>query len=68
MKASEIRGRSREDIEAQIAELQRRLFSLNLLGHQKEKSDVKEKLKIRRDIARCRTILRQMESQAPAAQ
>jgi large subunit ribosomal protein L29 len=59
MKASEIRGRTVEDVQALLAELQRRLFDLNIVGQTEENADAHERTKIRRDIARCKTILRQ---------
>ena len=62
MKTSEIRGRSREDILTLMKDLQNRLFELTSFGPTEENPDSGEPLKLRRDIARCKTILTEMET------
>ena len=66
MKAEEIRGRSTDDIRSMISDMQRRLFELRMFGHTEESSDVHEANKIRRDIARCKSILSEMAHQGAA--
>lgn len=61
MKANEIRGRSLQDVRNLMKEMQRHLFELRLYGQTEETPDVRETRKIRRDIARCKTIMHEME-------
>ena len=61
MKGSEMRGLSKEDLIALKQNMVKRVFELKVYGSNEESPDVKEHQKLRRDIARCKTFLRQIE-------
>jgi large subunit ribosomal protein L29 len=67
MKASELRGRTAEDLHKEVQKLRRELFAIDFTWQAEENPDVSKKRKIRRDIARVLTVLRQMQagSEAP---
>ncbi len=64
MKASEIRGREPEDLRRELDELQRELFKLNFQWQAEEDPDSNRRRELRRDIARYRTVLREVELEA----
>lgn len=61
MRASELRGQSRDDLQQQVQQLQQELFDLRFQWQGEESPDTSRKRKIRRDIARVKTVLREME-------
>ena len=61
MRASELRGRDRHDIERELQDLQRELSNLRLKWQTEENPDTSRPARLRRDIARCKTVLREME-------
>jgi len=61
MKASELRGRSPEDLRGELARLRRQLFELKFQWQSGDNPDSSQKAKLRRDIARVLTILRETE-------
>ena len=61
MRASELRGQSREDLQQQVQQLQQELFDLRFQWQGEESPDTSRKRKIRRDIARVKTVLREMQ-------
>lgn len=67
MKTSELQGQSRDELERQLANLRRELFDLRFQWQAEESPDTSQKGKIRKDIARILTVLRQEEiKQKPA--
>jgi large subunit ribosomal protein L29 len=63
MKASELRGRERADLAREMEQLRRELFDLRFQWQAEEKADSSRRLRLRRDIARYKTVLREMERQ-----
>ena len=61
MKTSELRGQDAKALGTQLADLERQLFDLKYQWQSEESPDTSRKAKIRRDIARIKTILREME-------
>jgi len=61
MKASELRGRGAEDLRHELESLRHRLFEMRAKWQAEETPDTSQKLKIRRDIARILTVLREKE-------
>ncbi len=61
MKASELRGRTADDLRQELAKLRRQLFDLRFQWQAQEKPDTSLRNKLRRDIARILTVLREME-------
>jgi len=61
MKPSELRGRTPDDLRQELARLRRQLFDLRFQWQAQEKPDTSQRLKLRRDIARIQTVLREME-------
>jgi len=66
MKAEEIRDMSEEQIQQELAALERRVFDLRTQAATEELGVPSELRAARRDIARMRTILRQRELAAQA--
>jgi large subunit ribosomal protein L29 len=62
MKASELRERKPEDLRAELQKLRRELFNLDFQWQSEENPDTSRKMKLKRDIARILTVLREMES------
>ena len=67
MKASELRGQDASSLRSQLAELERQLFDLKYQWQSEESPDTSQKAKIRRDIARIKTVLRERETVDAAA-
>jgi large subunit ribosomal protein L29 len=59
MKASELRAKSREDLIKELAELQKAQFGLRMQHATQQLSNTSQMTKVRRDIARVRTILKE---------
>ncbi len=57
MKAADIRERTREELEQMERELERKLWRARFDNHSNQLDDTSEIAKIRRDIARVKTIL-----------
>jgi len=62
MKASELRGRNRDDLQKELDQLRRQLFDLRFQWQAEQKPDVSRRRKLKRDIARALTVLHEMES------
>lgn len=60
MKASELKGRSREDLQQELQSLLRAQFSLRMQKATQQLSNTSQLGKVRRDIARVRTVLARM--------
>jgi large subunit ribosomal protein L29 len=67
MKASELRGRDGLDLQRELEQLQRQLFELRFQWQAEENPDSSRRQRLRRDIARCRTVLREMKMDQAAA-
>jgi len=63
MRAAELRGREAEDLRRELGELQNELFNLNFRWQSEENPDTNRRRELRRDIARYKTVLREMELQ-----
>jgi len=63
MKASELRGRDGEDLQRELERLRKELFDLKFQWQAEENPDSNRRRVLRRDIARCKTVLREMELQ-----
>lgn len=61
MKASELREKSTEDLQAEITELNDELFKLRFQNATHSLEDTSQLTKVRRNIARAKTILRERE-------
>ena len=59
MNASELRGRSPEELREELASLLRAQFSLRMQKATQQLSNTSQLRKVRRDIARVRTVLAQ---------
>jgi large subunit ribosomal protein L29 len=68
MKASEMRGRGAADLRRELEALQRQLFELKFRWQAEEHPDTNTPMRLKRDIARYKTVLREMELQADAKQ
>ena len=66
MRANELRGRDIEELRRELAQLRRELFDLKFEWQAEEKPDTSKRRKLRRDIARMLTVLREMELSAAA--
>lgn len=64
MKAAELRSKSVEDLKGELNELLRAQFSLRMQVATQQLSKVDQIGKVRRDIARVRTVLAEKASQA----
>jgi len=67
MKASELRGRDALDLRREMEQLQRELFDLRFQWQAEENPDSSRRQRLRRNIARYRTVLREMERGQAAA-
>jgi len=63
MKAKELRGRQPEDLLRELNELRKQLFKLQFGLQSEEAADTSQKRKLRKDIARIKTVLREMQLQ-----
>jgi large subunit ribosomal protein L29 len=61
MKASELRGRSADELRAELNSLLRAQFSLRMQKATQQLSNTSQIRKVRRDIARVRTLLREKQ-------
>ncbi len=61
MRAAELRGRDPQDLRRELGELQRELFELDFQWQAEENPDTSRRGRLRRDIARYKTVLREME-------
>ena len=61
MKASELRGKSAEDLNGELTELLRAQFGLRMQKATQQLSNNSQLRKVRRDIARVRTVLGEKE-------
>jgi len=68
MKANELRGREGEELRREVAQLRRELFDLRFEWQAEEKPDTSRRRKLRQDIARILTVLREMELSAAPEQ
>lgn len=64
MKAAELRAKSVEDLKGELTELLRAQFSLRMQVATQQLSKVDQIGKVRRDIARVRTVLAEKSAQA----
>ncbi len=67
MKASELRGRDVADLRRELDQLRKELFDLRFQWQAEEKPDSSRRQRLRRDIARYLTVLREMGVQAEQA-
>lgn len=69
MKAKELRGREPADLRRELQQLQQELFDLNFQWQAEESPDSSRRQRLKRDIARYKTILRetQLQQGAPAS-
>lgn len=61
MKANELRGRDREDLLREYNRIKRQLFDLRFQWQSEDERDCNERRALRRDAARIKTVLREME-------
>jgi large subunit ribosomal protein L29 len=59
MKTSELRAKSGEDLQKELSELLRAQFSLRMQAATQQLTNTSQMKKVRRDIARARTLLRE---------
>jgi large subunit ribosomal protein L29 len=59
MKTSELRAKSGEDLQKELSELLRAQFSLRMQVATQQLTNTSQMKKVRRDIARARTLLRE---------
>jgi large subunit ribosomal protein L29 len=59
MKASELRAKSRDELVKELAELRKAQFGLRMQHATQQLSNTSQMTKVRRDIARVRTILKE---------
>jgi len=64
MKDSELRGRDASELHREMAGLQRQLFELKFRWQAEENPDTNTPKRLKKDIARYKTVLREMELQA----
>ncbi len=64
MKANEMRGREPSELRREMEALQRQLFELKFRWQAEENPDTNTPRSLKRDIARYKTVLREMELQA----
>jgi large subunit ribosomal protein L29 len=62
MKASELRGKSQEELREELASLLKAQFSLRMQKATQQLSNTSQLRKVRRDIARVRTVMAQKAS------
>ena len=63
MKAYELRGKQPDELRRQLRDLQEQLTEFKMSWQTEENPDTNEKRKIKRDIARIKTVLREMEEE-----
>lgn len=63
MKASELRAKSADELDKELLELLKAQFSLRMQHATQQLGDTSQLLKVRRDIARVRTLLREKAEQ-----
>ncbi len=68
MKASELRGRNPGDLRQELHGLRRQLFDLRFQWQAEENPDMSQACKLRRDIARILTVLREVELASAGAE
>jgi large subunit ribosomal protein L29 len=68
MRASELRGRTPEDLARELGELRRELFRMKFQWQAEESPDTSRRRELRRDIARYRTVLREKQAGSSAAE
>ena len=61
MRAGELRGRDPKDLRRELAQLQRELFNLQFQWQSEENPDTNHRRFLRRDIARYKTVLQEIE-------
>lgn len=61
MRASELRGRSREELLQELERMKQELFDMRFQWQAEESPDTSRKGMLRKDIARVKTVLREME-------
>ncbi len=64
MKASEMRGREPSELRREVEALQSQLFELKFRWQAEENPDTNTPRRLKKDIARYKTVLREMELQA----
>ncbi|MGZ8154919.1 MAG: 50S ribosomal protein L29 [Burkholderiales bacterium] len=64
MKASELRGKSTEELKTELQSLLRAQFSLRMQKATQQLSNTSQIRKVRRDIARVRTLLSEQKAKA----
>ena len=64
MRASELRGRDRDDLLRDVRRLRRELFDMRFRWQAEEDADTSRRSKTRRDLARLLTVLREKEQAA----
>ena len=63
MRANELRGRDAEDLRREVKELHDQLFRLRFQWQAEESPDSSRRRELRRDIARYKTVLREIQAQ-----
>jgi large subunit ribosomal protein L29 len=61
MKANELRGRDRGDLARELQQLERELFDLRFQWQSEENPSSRRRRELKRDVARYKTVLREME-------
>lgn len=61
MRAEELRGRDPQDLRRDLEGLQEELFNLKFRWQAEESPDTSQRRELRKDIARYKTVLREME-------
>lgn len=64
MRASELRGRDPEELQRELEDLQQELFDLKFQWQAEENPDTSRRRRLRRDVARYKTVLHEMEREA----
>ncbi len=64
MKAAELRGKSEQDLQQELLDLLKAQFGLRMQHATQQLADVSQFRKVRRDIARTRTLLAEKSRQA----
>jgi len=67
MRAYELRGKQPEELRRQLEDLQEQLTEYNMSWQTEENPDTNKKRKLKRDIARIKTVLREMEVEQQGA-
>ena len=63
MKASELREKSRQELEAELVELRREQFNLRMQGATGQLTQNHEHKRVRKDIARVKTVIGELARQ-----